>query len=350
MIDSGQREGTDRPIGHPEIRACMFEVSPDATLVVDPEGRIVDCNGQAERLFGYAAGELLGQLVEVLVPARLSGRHVADRQGYMEAPRARPMGTGRPLVGRRKDGSEVPVDILLSPLETESGIVALAVVRDVTERRRAEALAQTERETHLRELHHRIKNNLQVISSLLFLQSRHTNDPVAVEVLKESQRRVNSIALIHEKLYRSREVDCIDFAEYVRDLVGEVFQAYGVHEAVAARIRVEDVSLGVDTAIPCGLIINELVSNVLKHAFPDGRRGEVQISLAALDSGDLLLTVADDGIGLPEGFDWRVVSSLGLKLVMDLTRQLDGQVEVDRDAGGTRFRIRFKELQYKERG
>ena len=333
----------------PELLAQIFEFAPDAKLLVDAGGLILKANALAGTMFGYNRDELVGQHIEILIPQRFIKRHVDYRQGYMTTPRTRPMGAGVELFARRKDGSEIPVDIMLSPLETEQGMLALAVVRDVTERKRAEAETRAAREMYLKELHHRVKNNLQVISSLLFLQSTYTADPATLEILKESQNRVKSIALIHEKLYRSSELTKIDFAEYVRDLVTDLFRTYGVNQgAVVVRMQIEHMSLEIDTAIPCGLIINELVSNVLKHAFPEGRTGHVVIDLSPIGSKEFTLTIQDDGVGLPKGYDWRTSTSLGLKLVIDLTRQLDGRLEVD-VTNGTIFRITFKELHYKER-
>jgi two-component sensor histidine kinase len=202
---------------------------------------------------------------------------------------------------------------------------------------------------YFKELHHRLKNNLQVISSLLFLQSTYTSDPKTLAILNESQSRVKAIALIHEKLYRSPELTKIDFAEYIRDLVADLFRTYSVsQEATAVRMKIENISLEIDTAIPCGLIINELVSNVLKHAFPAGQRGQVVIDLSPVGNREFTLIVQDDGVGLPKDYDWRTSTSLGLKLVSDLTWQLDGKLEIEVNRGTT-FRITFKELQYKER-
>ena len=336
--------------GNREILYKVFEFAPDAILLADARGRIIRVNAQAERMFGYGRGELTDSPVEVLIPSRFAGNHISYRSGYVASPHARPMGVGLDLFGLRKDGTEFPVDIMLSPLESEQGRLVLAVVRDVTERKRIEAQAREAREMYIREIHHRVKNNLQVISSLLFLQSTHTSDPNVVSLLKESQSRVRSIALIHEKLYRSTEVSQLFFAEYVRDLVTDLFRTYGVDQkGLNVRTTVEDVSLDVDTAIPCGLIINELVSNVLKHAFPKGSAGEVVVELRPHGTHEYSLLIKDNGVGLPEGFDVRTSNSLGLKLVSDLTRQLDGFMEVESGPTGTTFRIVFKELQYKER-
>jgi len=331
------------------LLAQIFEFAPDAKVLVDGGGRILKANALAGTMFGYGRDELIGQHIEILIPQRFLSRHVAYRQGYMATPRTRPMGAGVELFARRKDGTEFPVDIMLSPLETDEGMLALAVVRDVTDRKRAEAETRAAREMYLKELHHRVKNNLQVISSLLFLQSTYTKDPSTLEILKDSQNRVKSIALIHEKLYRSSELTKIDFAEYVRDLVTDLFRTYGVDQgAVVVRMQIEHMTLEIDTAIPCGLIINELVSNVLKHAFPGGRTGHVVIDLAPVGPKEFTLTIQDDGVGLPKDYDWRTSTSLGLKLVTDLTRQLDGRLEVD-VTNGTQFRITFREVLYKER-
>lgn len=334
----------------PEILHGIFEFAPDAILLVDGNGRIVMANAQAFRMFGYERDELIGNLIEILVPRRLASHHVGYRSGYHASPRTRPMGAGLELFGTRKDGTEFPVDIMLSPLETEQGRLTLGVIRDATERKRMEAEAIQVRETYLKEVHHRVKNNLQVISSLLFLQTVHTPDPKVLEILKESQSRVKSIALIHEKLYRSAELVRLDFADYVRDLVTDLFRSYGMDQrGIAVTVRVEAISLEIDTAIPCGLIINELVSNVLKHAFPNGQQGEVCVAMASAGERQFNLLVKDNGIGLPDGFDWRASASLGLKLVNDLTRQLDGTVQLETGNGGTAFHISFREVQYRER-
>jgi PAS domain S-box-containing protein len=335
----------------PEVLFRVFEHAPDGIVLADGAGRIIKVNAQTETMFGYAREALIGEPVEILIPRRYAAQHVGHRTGYLAAPRTRTMGVGLDLFGRRKDGTEFPVDIMLSPLDMAHHPLVMGVVRDVTERKFFETQALHAREMHLKEVHHRVKNNLQVISSLLYLQSAHTTDTKVLELLTESRNRVNSIALIHEKLYRSDGLVRLDFGAYVSDLVANLFGAYGVSsENIRAQTQIDNIFLEVDTAIPLGLIINELISNAFKHGFPPGRSGHVSIALDALGPRQYRLVVGDDGVGLPPGFDWRSSTSLGLRLVNDLTRQLDGTIETSSSGeGGTVFRILFTELQYKER-
>ena len=203
-----------------------------------------------------------------------------------------------------------------------------------------------EKEVLLKEIHHRVKNNLQIISSLLNLQSGYIGDEQVSQMFKESQNRVRSMALIHEKLYQSENLARIDFAEYVRDLTNYLFRMYGASSyGIKLEINADDVSLDIDMAIPCGLIVNELVSNSLKYAFPieprqSESKGTIRIGLNSDNNGKLTLIVSDNGIGLPEGLDYRKTGSLGLQLVNTLANQLEGDMELDRN-GGTTFKITF---------
>jgi PAS domain S-box-containing protein len=218
------------------------------------------------------------------------------------------------------------------------------ISHDTTERKRAEEqikAALEEKEMLLKEIQHRVKNNLQVISSLFDLQSRYTDDDQMLDMLKESRNRLRSIALIHEKLYQAQDLTRIDFAEYVRSLAVHLFRSYGVgSDAIELKTSFDTLTLSVDAAIPCALIVNELVSNCLKHAFPAGRRGEVRIELRS-DDGQCTVIVGDDGVGLAEDFDFEEPQSLGLRLVKTLTDQLKGTIHLDRNEGTT-FRIRFR--------
>jgi two-component sensor histidine kinase len=204
-----------------------------------------------------------------------------------------------------------------------------------------------EKEALLKEIHHRVKNNLQIISSLLSLQSSYIEDETAIDILQESRNRVKSMANVHEKLYHSKDLSKISFKGYIEDMTRELSKSYGSNQKIQINTEIEDVSLGIETAVPFGLIINEIVSNSFKHAFPDGMSGEISIKLTR-EGEDLTLIIRDSGIGLSEDLDLNKTKSMGLTLVNALVMQLDGKMELQRD-GGTAFKIKFKELEYKKR-
>jgi two-component sensor histidine kinase len=217
--------------------------------------------------------------------------------------------------------------------------------KEIVERKEAEERVKTslrEKESLLQEIHHRVKNNLQIISSLLSLQSRRTADPAILEILSDSQGRVRSMALVHEKLYQSPDLAQVDFGEYIRSLGQYLLRSYGGVRTGVLRLTVDasDALLDIDTAIPCGLMVNELITNSLKHAYPSGQGGKIRVALCPDGAGQLTLTVSDDGIGLPDDVDFRNSPSLGLQLVNSLVMQLDGTIELDR-RGGTTFRVAF---------
>jgi PAS domain S-box-containing protein len=228
----------------------FLEAAPDAIVVVDRSARIVIVNQLAERLFGYARQELVGMPIEGLVPQRFRERHVGYRDSYFREPRTRPMGEGRELSGRRKDNSEFPVEISLSPLTTEQGTLVISIIRDISERKLVETKLRSslkEKEVLLQEIHHRVKNNLQIVSSMLNLQMAQLSDAKAIELFKESQNRVRSIALFHEKLYQSRDLARVDIGEYIRGLANGSFATYGVSpDDIVLAVHTEDIPLDVD--------------------------------------------------------------------------------------------------------
>jgi len=329
--------------------AAIVESSDDAIIGETLDGIIFSWNLGAERIYGYSAQEVKGRSISILtLPERpyeaseiLKRVARGERVDYYET------------VCVRKDGKQISVSITTSPIKDKTGKItgASTIARDITRRKKAEEQVRAslkEKEVLLREIHHRIKNNLQVISSLLSLQSRYIKDKQIFEMLKESRNRVKSMALIHEKLYQSKDLTRVNFTEYIRDLTADLFRSYRVNpNAITLKIDVSNVLLKVDTAIPSGLIISELVSNSLKYAFPEDRKGEIHIDFCSDNDNKFTLMVSDNGIGFPKNLDFRNTESLGLQLVITLTDQLEGTIELNRSEG-TKFRIMFTQLKYKK--
>ncbi len=236
-------------------------------------------------------------------------------------------------------------------------------VQNITERKKAEEALEKIQEVHIKEIHHRIKNNLQVISSLLSLEAERFSDAKMLEAFRESQNRVASMALIHEELYKGNELDTLDFAAYLQKLTADLFGSYNLSDNISLKLDLEQIHLGMDTAIPLGIILNELVSNSLKHAFPSRGAGEIHITLCKtetfaaryevsgakrnclnIDHFHYMLTVADKGTGIPEEMEFPNTDSLGLQLVNILVEQLDGFVELKRNKG-TEFTIWFNDIE-----
>ncbi|HAN91763.1 MAG TPA: hypothetical protein DCQ33_06740 [Nitrospira sp.] len=246
----------------------------------------------------------------------------------------------------RKDGTTVDIMLNGSILRDKQGapLYYIAQIEDISKKKRLEeerARTLTERETLLKEIHHRVKNNLQVLSSLFYLQRQRTAEEPLRTLLDESRNRIQTIALIHEKLYQSERLAWIDFGDYLKDLTCRLTRAIGAQSPQARiSIQADNVFLDIERAIPSALIVNELVSNALKHAFPGGRSGEIRITVGLVAPDLLELVVSDTGIGFPADLDFKNTNSLGLKLVCSLTTQLRGVVKLSRD-GGTRFEIRF---------
>ena len=228
----------------------------------------------------------------------------------------------------------------------------LMIVRDITQRKEAEQkihISLKEKEVLLKEIHHRVKNNLHVIASLLHLQAHTINDPNLLEIFNDSQNRIYTMALIHEQLYQSEDLGRVNLGKYIQRLIGNLFTSFNTsNKSITLVVEAEPLSLNLETAIPCGLIINELVTNAYKHAFPNGRSGEVKVQLFQAENQQLNLIVIDNGIGIPGTVDWQNLTSLGLKLVQILAKQLKSNLEFDFQAG-TFVKLTFQELQYRPR-
>ncbi len=321
----------------------VVESAPNAMVMINKAGLIEMVNVQAERLFGYERRELIGTPIEALVPERFRERHPGLRAAFFASPQARPMGAGRDLYALHRDGGEIPVEIGLNPIDTEDGEMVLSAIVDVSDRKQKEERIQNalrEKDVLLAEIHHRVKNNLQIVDSLLDLQSARIADPVMLGMLRDSQNRIRSMGLIHQTLYQSRDFAKVDFGHFLEALVPVLISSYGVEAGrIALAVDTATVRLPINTAIPCGLIVNELMSNALKHAFPGGRRGRIEIRLTP-DDGWTVLCFADDGVGIPPDLDIDNPATLGLKLVPLLADQLHGTLAVRR-ADPTRFTLRF---------
>ena len=444
----------------------VVELAPSAMVMVNADGRIVMVNAQTETLFGYGREDLVGQPVELFVPERFRREHPTFRRGFLGEASARPMGIGRDLYARRKDGSEFPVEIGLNPIETEEGLMVLSAIVDITERQRAAAsrfrlaeivdaaedaiisktlegvvvswnpgaervfgyaadeiigqniavlipaelrdeerqilerlrrgerikyyeskrqrkdgslldvsltispllddrgnvtgaskiarditerkqreerirAALREKDLLLGEIHHRVKNNLQLIDSLLDLQALRVRDAEVKATLRDSQNRVRSMSLIHQTLYQSKDFAKVDFKQFLDTLLPMLMQSYAVDpDRVLLEIDAHRVQLPISSAIPCGLAVNELVTNALKHAFPNGQCGTVRVELTNESPDEVVLAVSNDGLPMAEDLDFRKMSTLGMQLVHLVAEQLQGHLEIERFPR-TRFMMRF---------
>ena len=315
----------------------------DAIIILDIEKKILQVNTGFEKIYGWTAAEAVGIKLPT-IPVNI----IPETEKLMAQVKSGNVITAYETIRKRKDGSVFDVSVTISPIKDAEGkVVAFAgISRDITERKRSEELIRSsllEKETLLREIHHRVKNNMQVISSLLRLQSRYAKDKDDIEFFKDSQNRISSMALVHEKLYQSGNFTKIDFNVYAKDLIKSIFHSYGtISSHIIPTIKVENVSLGIDSAIPCGLIINELVTNSLKHAFPDGKKGDIKIFMRRTGENEYSLEVCDNGIGIAQGIDFDNSNSLGLHLVKILAQnQLNGDISLNRDHG-TEIKINFK--------
>jgi PAS domain S-box-containing protein len=317
----------------------LFENSPLSVSIIDPEtNRFVEFNRMFALRLGYDAEE-----IQSLTPAAVMPefREVMMRSLAEKAPGAPHVQFVTPY--RTKAGDLLDSLVTARPLRRDDRILIHSIAFDLSAERRAEEATRQlrEKESLLREIHHRVKNNLQVVSSLLGLQSRAIHDDDLRRAFQESQHRIHSMALLHESLYQSDNLSRVDFPAYVRQLAAYLFQSYGVRgEHVRLRTELEQLSLTMDAAVPCALIINELLSNALKYAFPEGRSGEVRIVLHGHGPGRARLVVADDGVGIRKDLDWTRARTLGLRLVRTLAQQLDGQLEIESKAG-TEVRLTF---------
>lgn len=336
------------------FRTLVEGVKDYAIYLLDAQGHVASWNAGAQRIHGYDEKDILGRHISVFYPAAEQERghpaevltHAARHGRYTEE-----------SFRMRRDGTPFWADVLVTALyaEDRSLVGFTKVTRDISERKRAEEILQQrqlqlsaslrEREILLQEVHHRVKNNLQVISSLLRLQMRKLHEPAAREALAQCNARVEAIAMIHEMLYQVKDYTSIRFDEYARSLAVNIFGVVGVARSkVALELEIEPFSLDVDRAILCGLALNELIHNSLKHAFPAGRTGRVRVQLRK-EERSILMAVGDDGVGLtatahetqPEHV------SLGMQLVQMLVAQLRGELKLECEHG-SEFQVRFPAL------
>jgi PAS domain S-box-containing protein len=333
-----------KPLSSADALAKILDLAEDAIISVDGEQRIVLFNHGAERMFGYTAQEVDGQPLDILLPKALARPHRDQIRAFAKVPAAaRRMSERSRIHGRRKDGTEFPAEASISKVDMNGSMTFTAILRDVTERVAAEEKIMTtlrEKEVLLKEIHHRVKNNLQVVASLLGLQARASAGDEMRRMLLESQNRVYTMALLHESLYHSPNLSQIDFPDYIHQLVSHLFRSYGVETGrIHLETKLDRLYLDLDTAVGCGLIINELVSNSLKYAFPNEASGIIRIELQSSDHVACLV-VADNGIGVGNHIDLATAKTLGLRLVRTLVEQLGGSIEL-RSNGGSEARLSF---------
>lgn len=320
---------------------AIINASPFAIVDLYPDGRVKSLwNPAAENIFGWGRDEVLGKDLPFI-----NEKNAEKCQNIMNSALDGESKSDVELECARKDLEIIYTMMAMAPLLNVDGNIQgiMATFADISDMIAAENQIKAsldEKEVLLREIHHRVKNNLQIISSLMSLQSEYTQEPETLKMFQESKNRIRSMALIHEKLYQSKDLAHIDFVEYLKSLVVMLLSFYREKSNdINVSLNCDRVNLEIDTAISMGLIVNELLSNCFKHAFPGQKSGEVIINLSK-DNENYLLEVADNGVGIPEDVDIKKTDSLGLQIVQTLTIQLKGDLE-HKNEGGTTFRLLF---------
>jgi PAS domain S-box-containing protein len=322
----------------------LFDGAHDAIFLLR-DLSVVDCSAHAEVLFGAPTASLLGRSIEAFSPP-----FQPDGQptGVRLAPLARAALGGEPQFFEwrhvRADGTEFDAEVSLKAIVLAGVHHLQAIVRDITDRKRAAESAKTillQKETLLREAHHRIKNNLATVASLLSLQADRVQDPGSCGTLRDACNRVRTMSAIYEKLFSSQSYTVVDLRPYLSGLIEALARAYVVHrDRVVLSSAIEEGVVPVRSAFPLGLIVNEIVTNALKHAFPEDRSGRVDVSVRAVADGKLEVVIADDGIGLPARARERQAPGFGLDLVEVMVAQIEGTLSVE-NRSGTRYTITF---------
>lgn len=352
-----QRKRAEAALMQSEARYRLItDNMSDSVWLMDKKFRLTFISPSSERKRGFSQKELL----DMPFPRHLtSDSKIIFEKTFAEvfteerlADKELPVSATTELEILMKDGSAYWAETTLSLIRDGSGkpFGYVGMARDVTGRKRAEEkiLASLhEKEILLREIHHRVKNNLQIIASLLYLQSINISDSFTIDILRESRSRVKSMALIHEKLYRSEDLALIPFATYLESLLENLKEAYGITDStvsIGVTIEPPDLSLNIETGIPCGLIINELISNSMKHAFKNGDTGTITIIVKQTAPGEYTMVIADNGPGFSKDIDFKNTTSLGLQLVNNLVAQLDGDISLD-CTGGAAFTMHLKSIE-----
>ncbi len=321
----------------------FFETVPIGLFRSTPDGVFLRVNPALVRILGFPSREAL-----LAVPATSLYLNIEDRERWKAEIEKNGSHSDKEIQLRRADGTVIWVRHSATAIRSSEGTILYydGAIADISEKREADKYlkeAYREKELLLKEIHHRVKNNLQIISSLLNLQSDYLRDPYDAELFKQSQARVKAMALLHEKLYQSPDLARIDFGAYLHSLVAHLFQSYTTSSVnIGYTIDADNIHFDIDTAIPCGLIVGELVSNCLKHAFVGRKEGHVWISVGHFDSRTIRLSVADNGVGMKEPSEGSVKSAaLGLELVKTLSDQLAAVLDIQR-VNGTRVTLLFK--------
>ncbi|PSB20931.1 PAS domain S-box protein [Phormidesmis priestleyi ULC007] len=346
-------DGLEMPLqGEQTLRAseekwrALSACSPVGIFTCDVDGRITYTNPRCHEIGDFTLEASLGQEFATVIHAEDRDRVVS--QWCAQAPTGQPHADEFRLVN--PEGAVRWVRVRTAPIVSNDGNLMghTGTLEDITKQKQAEAQIKAslrEKEALLKEIHHRVKNNLQIISSLLYLQAQRIEDPKVRQIFEDSQSRISAMALVHDNLYRSQSLARINFSEYIQTLTTSLFYTYRIQpDLVQLKMDVDDnVLVSLDKAIPCGLVLNELMTNALKHGFSDGTTGEIAVTLKKVSSGQIYLTVENDGNNLPETFELKTIQSMGLRLVHGLVNQLQGHFELDK-TDKTCFTITFSDL------